>query len=301
MLRLLICGLTLLLVTPLVEAAESVRAVLVTGASTGIGRKITESLARDGYFVYAGARKEEDLKALAGIRNVQAIRLDVTDAQQVDAAVQTITKAGRGLYGLVNNAGIATVGSLATMKPEEFDLLMAVNVAGPYHVTRAFQPLIASQQGRIVNIGSLSGTVATAQLMAYSMSKHAMEAFTDSLAAQMEPLGVQVSVIEPGNYDTQIGKSATARMGVETAIADRSRYPQPDDVAVTVKQALFEQKPRRRYLVVPVQSEAEIVIRKHIERLVQLNEGQLYTYDRETLVKMLDQALAGSLPRTKAP
>jgi len=112
---------------------------------------------------------------------------------------------------------------------------------------------------------------------------------------------VQVSVIEPGNYDTQIGKSATARMGVETAIADRSRYPQPDDVAVTVKQALFEQKPRRRYLVVPVQSEAEIVIRKHIERLVQLNEGQLYTYDRETLVKMLDQALAGSLPRTKAP
>jgi len=301
MLRLLICGLTLLLVTPLVEAAESVRAVLVTGASTGIGRKITESLARDGYFVYAGARKEEDLKALAGIRNVQAIRLDVTDAQQVDAAVQTITKAGRGLYGLVNNAGIATVGSLATMKPEEFDLLMAVNVAGPYHVTRAFQPLIASQQGRIVNIGSLSGTMATAQLMAYSMSKHAMEAFTDSLAAQMEPLGVQVSVIEPGNYDTQIGKSATARMGVETAIADRSRYPQPDDVAVTVKQALFEQKPRRRYLVVPVQSEAEIVIRKHIERLVQLNEGQLYTYDRETLVKMLDQALAGSLPRTKAP
>ena len=301
MLRLLICGLTLLLVTPLVEAAESVRAVLVTGASTGIGRKITESLARDGYFVYAGARKEEDLKALAGIRNVQAIRLDVTDAQQVDAAVQTITKAGRGLYGLVNNAGIATVGSLATMKPEEFDLLMAVNVAGPYHVTRAFQPLIASQQGRIVNIGSLSGTMATAQLMAYSMSKHAMEAFTDSLAAQMEPLGVQVSVIEPGNYDTQIGKSATARMGVETAIADRSRYPQPDDVAVSVKQALFEQKPRRRYLVVPVQSEAEIVIRKHIERLVQLNEGQLYTYDRETLVKMLDQALAGSLPRTKAP
>lgn len=301
MLRLLICGLTLLLVTPLVEAAESVRAVLVTGASTGIGRKITESLARDGYFVYAGARKEEDLKALAGIRNVQAIRLDVTDAQQVDAAVQTITKAGRGLYGLVNNAGIATVGSLATMKPEEFDLLMAVNVAGPYHVTRAFQPLIASQQGRIVNIGSLSGTMATAQLMAYSMSKHAMEAFTDSLAAQMEPLGVQVSVIEPGNYDTQIGKSATARMGVETAIADRSRYPQPDDVAVTVKQALFEQKPRRRYLVVPVQSEAEIVIRKQIERLVQLNEGQLYTYDRETLVKMLDQALAGSLPRTKAP
>ena len=84
--------------------------MLVTGASTGIGRKITEHLAAKGYFVYAGARKQADLDALNAIKNVQAVKLDVTRQEDIDAAVDTITKAGRGLYGLVNNAGIATRG-----------------------------------------------------------------------------------------------------------------------------------------------------------------------------------------------
>ncbi len=91
-------------------AAEPTRAVLVTGASTGIGRNVTEKLAAAGYFVYAGARKDADLAALNAIKNVQAIRLDVTRQEDVDAAVATITKAGRGLYGLVNNAGVASPG-----------------------------------------------------------------------------------------------------------------------------------------------------------------------------------------------
>src|SRR5579862_5505019 len=98
------------------------KAILVTGASTGIGRKITERLAGDGYFVYAGARKEADLKALGELKNVQAIRLDVTKPEEIDAAVAIVTQGGRGLYGLINNAGIAAVGSLADTKLEEFDL-----------------------------------------------------------------------------------------------------------------------------------------------------------------------------------
>ena len=129
--------LSLGLATPLAISAATAesatqRAVLVTGASTGIGRKVTERLAADGYLVYAGARKDSDLKELAAIKNVQPLRLDVTSARDIAAAVDTITKAGRGLYGLVNNAGIGTAGPLATMKPEEFDLTMAVNVAGPF-------------------------------------------------------------------------------------------------------------------------------------------------------------------------
>src|SRR5262245_7121409 len=126
--------LSLWLATPvLTHAAEPAaqKAVLVTGASTGIGRKVTERLAADGYFVYAGARKDSDLKELGAIKNVQPVRLDVTSASDIAAAVDTITKGGRGLYALVNNAGIGTAGPLATMKPEEFDLTMAVNVAGP--------------------------------------------------------------------------------------------------------------------------------------------------------------------------
>jgi NAD(P)-dependent dehydrogenase (short-subunit alcohol dehydrogenase family) len=114
-----VIALLLLVVASTVFGAESAdpkrsKSVLVTGASTGIGRKLTERLAADGYFVYAGARKEADLKALAAIKNVQAVRLDVTNPQDINAAVETITNAGRGLYGLVNNAGVAAIGSSLT-------------------------------------------------------------------------------------------------------------------------------------------------------------------------------------------
>lgn len=283
------------------------QAVLVTGASTGIGRKITERLAADGYFVYAGARKDEDLKALGAIKNVQAVRLDVTKPEDIAAAAETIKHGGRGLYGLVNNAGIGTYGALEDMKPEEFDLVMAVNVYGPYRVTKAFEPLIVAEKGRITNIGSISGILANPNLGAYCMSKHALEAFTDSLAQELATLGVTVNVVEPGNYNSEIGKNAVQR-GVELKgtnlygkprTADRSMYKEPDEVAEAVKKALFEPNPRRRYMVVPDQREAEITIRKQIEQLAQLNEGQPYTYDRDTLVKMLDEALAGSRPKTK--
>ena len=281
-------------------SSASPKAVLVTGASTGIGRRITERLAADGYFVYAGARKDADLKALAAIKNVQAIRLDVTSTEDIDNAVATVTKAGRGLYGLVNNAGVGSRGSFAEMRPEEFDLMMAVNVYGPYRVTKAFAPLVVAQKGRIITIGSISGILARRYLGAYAMTKHAIEAYTDSLAQQMADAGVQVSVIEPGNYESEITRNALKRLGkVDEKLADRSQYKPPDEVAEAVEHALFEPNPKRRYLVVPNQEEAEITIRKQIEQLVQLNEGQPYTYDRNALVKMLDEALAGSRPKTK--
>jgi NAD(P)-dependent dehydrogenase (short-subunit alcohol dehydrogenase family) len=276
------------------------KAVLVTGASTGIGRKVTERLAADGYFVYAGARKDADLKALGSIKNVQAIRLDVTNLQDIDNAVATVTKAGRGLYGLVNNAGVASAGTFADMRPDEFDLIMAVNVYGPYRVTKAFAPLIVAQKGRITTIGSISGILARPTIGAYAMSKHAIEAYTDSLAQQMADYGVQVSVVEPGNYDSDIARSALKRLGVaDPKRADRSQYKPPDEVAQAVELALSEPNPKRRYMVVPNQEEAEITIRKQIEQLVQLNEGQPYTYDRDALIRMLDEALSHARPRTR--
>ena len=283
------------------------KAVLVTGASTGIGRRITERLAADGYFVYATARKPEDLKALGALKNVQAVPLDVTRPEDIAAAVATITKGGRGLYGLVNNAGIGTAGAIGDMKLEEYDLVMNVNASGPVRMIKAFEPLIIEQKGRIVNIGSISGILASPNLAAYSMSKHAIEALTDSLAGQVDTAGVRVSVVEPGNYNSEIVKNAMARMGADSAAAratgyaarvDRSNYKQPDEVAAAVEQALSEPDPKRRYMVVPNQEEAEVTIRKQIEQLVQLNEGQPYTFDRATLVKMLDEALAKARPQT---
>jgi len=282
------------------------KAVLVTGASSGIGRKIVDRLAADGYFVYATARKPEDIKALAAIKNVQALSLDVTRPDDIAAAVTTISKAGRGLYGLVNNAGIATAGYLADMRFEEYQLVMDVNAAGPVRMIKAFTPMLTEQKGRIVNIGSISGILARPNLPAYSMSKHAIEALTDALAGELDTAGVHVSVVEPGNYNSNISKNALARMGADSPAAhspgyavqaDRSKYKEPDEVAAAVEQALFEPDPRRRYMVVPNQDEAELTIRKQIEQLVQLNEGQPYTYDRAALIKMLDEALAKSRPQ----
>ncbi len=283
----------------LAPAQLPIKAVLVTGASTGIGRKVTERLAREGYFVYAGARKEADLKSLGALKNVQALRLDVTKSEDIAAALATITHAGRGLYGLVNNAGIATEGTIADTTMEEFDLLMQVNLYGPIRMIRAFEPLIIAQQGRITTIGSISGVLASSELGAYVMSKHAMEGLTDVLAKELEPKGVLVSIVEPGNYDSDIEKSFARRTGGDLKDADRSMYKPPEEVAAAVDQALFEAKPKRRYLVVPNQEEAERTIAKQIQQLVQLNEGQPYSYDRAGLIKMLDAALKDSRPKVQ--
>jgi NAD(P)-dependent dehydrogenase (short-subunit alcohol dehydrogenase family) len=270
------------------------KAVLVTGASSGIGRKVTERLAAEGYFVYAGARKEEDLRALDAIENVDSIRLDVTRPEEIAAAVEVVRKAGRGLHGLVNNAGVAVVGPLAEMKEDDLRFVFDVNVFGPYRVTKAFVPLIVESGGRITTISSIAGILSRPQLGAYSMSKHAVEAFGDTLAAELEPKGVKVSLIEPGNYRSEISRNASVRMGLgsDSPMADRSRFPEPDDVAAAVAHALFDANPKRRYMVVPERREAEMTIGKAIEELVQLNERQPYSYDRDELIKMLDAALA---------
>lgn len=279
------------------------RAVLVTGASSGIGRNITERLASEGFYVYAGARQERHLRALGAIDNVQPVRIDVTDTREIEAAVETISRGGRGLYALVNNAGVATLAPVIDSNEEEFNLVMAVNVAGPYRITKAFAPLIIADKGRIINIGSISGILAGRNVSAYSMSKHAIEAFTDSLASEMEDFGVEVSVIEPGNYKSDIARNAVKRAGPDVdpriaRLADRSGYEEPDDVSAAVLLALLEPDPKGRYLVVPEEAEAERTIRKQIRRLVQLNEGHVYTYDRTALIRMLDEALEGSRPRT---
>ena len=313
--RLLVTTLCALLAVPVLAQPieskptepKSAKAVLVTGASSGIGRKITERLAADGYFVYATARKDKDIEALGAIKNVQPLRLDVTQPADIAAAVESITKAGRGLYGLVNNAGVATYGTVADMSMAEFDLCMKVNVYGPVLMTRAFQPLILAQKGRIINIGSISGILASPNIPAYVATKHAIEGLTDSLATQLAPLGVRVSVVEPGNYRGNIDANMLARLPEDAKAKiinalgsklDTSQYPEPDDVAVVVEQALFEPNPKRRYMIGQQPDLIERTIRKQIEQLVQLNEGQPFTYDRATLIKMLDEALATARPRT---
>lgn len=284
------------------------KAVLVTGASTGIGRKITEVLAANGYFVYAGARKQKDLDALNEITNVQSIRLDVTIQEEIDAAVETVRDGGRGLYGLVNNAGVGVAGPLIEVDENDVKWLFDVNIFGVFRVTQAFAPLIIEGKGRITTIGSIAGILSGPFYGPYSMSKHAIEAYTDALAPEMERFDVQVSVIEPGNYRSEISKSGRKRMGGMNDArekspyaddykrrlegpADRSQYKDPDEVADAAMHALFDEHPKHRYLVVPNREEAAWTIGTAIHKMVQLNEGQEHSFSRDELVAMLDKAM----------
>jgi len=286
------------------------RAVLVTGASSGIGLKMTEVLSANGFLVYAGARSAADLQRLDAMENVKSVRLDVTDQDEIDAVVELIRSEGRGLFGLVNNAGVVVVGPLIEMPEEDMAFQLDVNLFGPYRITKAFAPFLIESQGRVMNTSSLSGIVSGGFLGAYSMSKHGVEAYTDALAAEMAGFGVAVGAVEPGNYRSLIVASMRERM-VEAGYTpenslygrsmfdmfggpeDRSHLPEPDDVALAALDFMTSDAPQRRYLVVPNQREAEVTIRKAIEELVQLNGDHLFSYDREALIRMLDEALSG--------
>jgi NAD(P)-dependent dehydrogenase (short-subunit alcohol dehydrogenase family) len=289
------------------------KAVLVTGASTGLGRRIAETLASNGYYVYAGARKEKDLEELNKIDNVQSIRLDVTIQAEIDAAVEMIRKEGRGLYGLVNNAGVLILGPLIEVDEDDMDFLFDVNIYGPYRVTKAFAPLIVESAGRITTIGSISGILSGPLAGPYSMSKHAIEAYTDSLSREMERVNVKVSVIEPGNYESEIGATLRKKLkerdeSFEGSLFEKeltgwlAREPSedkdPQEVADAVMHALFDPAPKLRYMVVPNEEQAQITIRKAMQEMVQLNEGQPYAYDRDALIAMLDELLAESRGKT---
>ena len=294
--------------------AQDQKSVLVTGASTGIGRHLAESLAEAGHHVYAGARKEKDLAELEAIENVTAIRLDVTKQDQVDAAVAMIKEKGTGLYALVNNAGVGGGGPVLETPVEDQSFVYAVNVEGVYRTTKAFGPLVVESKGRIVTTGSIAGTLsAFPGFSAYAGSKHWIEAFTDTLATEMEPVGVTVSVVEPGNYKSNIRRSSVSRRlekvkasGGEVsdelkqaydATAERElSYKEPVEVTEAFMHALFDDKPLRRYMVVPNAEEQGWTIGTKVNELVQLNTWGPYSYSRDELVKMLDEALAGEKP-----
>ena len=295
--------------TALAEGDEKgQKAVLVTGASTGIGRKIAQDLAGMGFHVYAGARKQKDLEALDAIENIQAVRLDVTVQEEIDAAVETVEKGGKGLYGLVNNAGVFIGGPLIEVGVEDYEWIMDINVTGVYRVTKAFAPMIIESQGRITTISSISGINSGPFFGHYTMSKHAVEAYTDSLAAEMAKFGVAVSAIEPGNYNSAIGATAKKNMASSLSIEDsrfykdeltewiggswdREKYKEPDEVSEAAQHFFTADKPLRRYMVVPSEPEAAWAIDKAIEEVVQYNQWQAYSYTREQLIEKLDAAL----------
>ena len=312
--RLFQFALSLLLVSGLFASAplwadDAQKSVLVTGASSGIGRHLAETLAEAGHHVYAGARKDEDLAALNAIDNITAVRLDVTKQDEIDAVVDLIEERGTGLYGLVNNAGIGDGGAVLDTPVDVQTLVYEVNVEGVYRVTRAFAPMVMAANGRIATTGSIAGTLSWPGGSAYSGSKHWIEAFTDALAGEMAPHGVQVSVVEPGNFQSRIRRSAVRRQQARMLEAGREMTPEmeaeyaatearelsfktPDAVSEAFMHALFADEPLRRYMVVPSAEEQAMTIRTKIQQLLQLNAWGPYSYSDEELAAMLQEEMA---------
>jgi NAD(P)-dependent dehydrogenase (short-subunit alcohol dehydrogenase family) len=243
------------------------RTVLITGASTGIGRACAERLAGAGWRVLAGARGEGDLAALAAVPGVEPRRLDVTSACDVAAAAATV---GDSLDALVNNAGIAVTGPVEVLPLEAWREQIEVNLLGQVAVTRALLPALLGARGRIVNMSSIGGRSALPLFGPYAASKFALEAFGDALRRELRGTGVEVVAVEPGAIATPIWGKGIAEADAKTAsmtdeqqrryggvIAAVRREAEkaavegvaPEEVAAAVETALTADRPRTRYVV----------------------------------------------------
>jgi NAD(P)-dependent dehydrogenase (short-subunit alcohol dehydrogenase family) len=262
-----------------------VRSVLVTGASTGIGRATALRLDSAGWRVFAGVRREEDAEALrqAGSERLAPLILDITDAGQIAAAAERIAAEGQGgLGGLVNNAGVAIPSPLETIPVDDFRRQIEVNLTGHLAVTQAMLPSLRragvpfardtskrNRTGRIVFISSIGGRVAFPLTGAYHAAKFGIEAVGDVFRQELRPWGIAVSIVEPGSIDTPIwdrgertadeigersperealyGQAIASYRKVVKQLAERG-IP-PEKVAKVVEHALSSGRPRSRYLV----------------------------------------------------
>jgi len=253
------------------------RSVLVTGASSGIGRAIAVDLAAAGLQVFGSVRGEPDAQALqdatpADALPIRALLFDVQDRDSIDAAAAELTEllGDEGLTALINNAGISIAGPLEYLPEEAFQKQIDVNLTGVLRCVQAFMPLLKIARGRIVNISSMSGRVGFPMVGAYSTSKYALEGLSDSLRLELKVHGMEVSVVQPGSMATPIWQRSRQRAEeIMKQIPERGRkeYSQmisqalattesngeesadPQLCADVVRHAVLAKRPRTRYAV----------------------------------------------------
>lgn len=249
-------------------------AVVITGASTGVGRATALLLDKEGYRVFAGVRKEKDAESLKLVAsgNLTPIIIDVTQSEQIRNAAKLVSQTigNEGLIGLVNNAGILIDGPMEYIELDELRWQFEVNVIGQIAVTQAFLPAIRKAKGRIINIGSVSGKVSSPFFSALCASKFAMEAFTDALRMELNPWGIEVILVEPGaiasaapdKVEESLSKKLTTmppeaktmygdiyKFCIEQLIESNRKGMLCEQVASIIQKALEARKPKTRYFV----------------------------------------------------
>jgi NAD(P)-dependent dehydrogenase (short-subunit alcohol dehydrogenase family) len=253
---------------------QSQKSILISGASTGIGRCIALHFDKMGYQVFAGVRKAVDGEALKdeASSQLQSVMLDVLDSESVNAALEIVSSMTKTapLMGVVNNAGIAITMPMEFVPLEMMQKQLDVNVMGVIRVTQAFLPLLRKNQGRIINMSSMSGRQTLPFFGPYAASKYALEAISDALRMELWPHNVKVVLIEPGPIRTPIweksAKTAEAahekldpsceslygpaqRSIKKMAMRMGEKGAPVQDVANAVELALESPHPKPRYMV----------------------------------------------------
>jgi len=246
-------------------------AVVVTGASSGIGAGAALMLAREGYLAFAGVRNDADAARAATLHeHVRPLRLDVTDRESVAEAARHVADSGHVLRGVVCNAGVAVAGPLEFLPVDELRRQFEINVFGAVATAQAFLPQLRASRGRLVFVGSISGRLSVPFIAPYSASKFALRAIADALRVELRPAGIGVSLIEPASVKTPIwqkgrdSREALLAMlppktmeyygpQIEAVFAQTTREERAgmpvDDVARAILHAVAARKPRARYLL----------------------------------------------------
>lgn len=240
------------------------RIVLVTGASSGIGKATAKTLIEEGYIVYVAARRVEkmdDLKALGA----HPLKMDITKEEDIEAVVETITQAHGGVDILINNAGFGMYGAMEDTTLDDARYQFEVNLFGLARLTQAVLPHMRTQGfGKIVNLSSMGGKIYFPLGTWYHATKHALEGWSDALRLEVAPFGIDVIIIEPGAIKTEFGDvmitpmmersgdTAYADLAERMAAASRDSYEKgqsspPSLIAHTIAKALKARRPRTRY------------------------------------------------------
>ncbi|MDF2259360.1 SDR family oxidoreductase [Streptantibioticus ferralitis] len=251
------------------EVSDTLGCVVVTGASTGIGAASARELARRGFHVLAGVRRDRDADALRA-PGVEPVILDITQPDHIAELAARVGSQTGALRALVNNAGISVNAPVEALPLDEWRRLFEVNLFGHVAVTQALLPALLRHSGRVVNISSVGGKIAMATYGPYASTKFALEAVSDALRRELTPLGVRLVVVEPGGISTEMadrGIATTSRLAETMSPEQRDRYgplvqavtaqttafttsgKSADDAAQVIAKAVTARKPRTRYTI----------------------------------------------------